>query len=60
MPIYLVSKNSSIPAKPPSRPKPDCLKPPNGAAGSEITPLLIVTIPDSKDYATLIYHFMLL
>ena len=29
--MYLVSKNSSIPAKPPSRPSPDCLKPPNGA-----------------------------
>ena len=32
--MYLVSRNSSMPAKPPSRPKPDCFIPPNGAAGS--------------------------
>ena len=37
-----------MPAKPPSRPKPDCLTPPKGAAGSEITPLLIATMPDSR------------
>ena len=55
--MYFVSKNSSIPAKPPSRPRPDCLKPPNGAAGSEITPLLIATMPDSKDSATFIARF---
>ena len=55
--MYFVSRNSSMPAKPPSRPKPDCLNPPKGAAGSEITPLLIATIPDSKDSATFIARF---
>src|SRR5439155_461705 len=30
---YLVSRYSAIPSKPPSRPKPECLTPPNGAAG---------------------------
>ena len=45
--MYLVSRNSWIPSKPPSRPNPDCLTPPNGAAGSEISPRLIATIPDS-------------
>ena len=55
--MYLVSKNSSIPAKPPSRPKPDCLKPPKGAAGSEITPLFIATMPDSSASAVLIARF---
>ena len=35
------------PRLPPSRPKPDSLTPPNGAAGSEITPRLTPTMPDS-------------
>ena len=30
MPTYLVSRYSSIPSSPPSRPKPECLTPPNG------------------------------
>ena len=30
---YLVSRYSSMPTAPPSRPSPDCLIPPNGAAG---------------------------
>ena len=30
MPTYLVSRNSSMPTAPPSRPRPDCLTPPNG------------------------------
>ena len=45
--MYFVCKNSWMPSKPPSRPRPDCFTPPKGAAGSEITPLLMATIPDS-------------
>ena len=30
---YFVSRYSSMPSWPPSRPKPDCLTPPNGAPG---------------------------
>ncbi len=33
--MYLVSRNSIIPSWEPSRPIPDCLTPPKGAAGSE-------------------------
>lgn len=43
--MYCVSMNSSIPSCPPSRPSPDCLVPPNGAAGSEIKPRLRPTMP---------------
>jgi hypothetical protein len=50
--MYLVSRYSSMPSKPPSRPKPDSLTPPNGAAGSEITPRFTPTIPDSIDSDT--------
>src|SRR5258708_4318566 len=32
--MYLLSMNSSRPSWPPSRPRPDCLTPPNGAAGA--------------------------
>src|SRR3712207_6969375 len=32
---YLTSRNSSMPRRPPSRPRPDCFTPPNGAARSE-------------------------
>src|SRR5690606_37078342 len=46
--MYLASVYSSSPSWPPSRPIPDCLTPPNGAAGSETTPRLIPTIPDSS------------
>ena len=41
MPTYLVSRYSSMPSRPPSRPKPDCLTPPNGAAGLETMPWLM-------------------
>jgi hypothetical protein len=50
--MYFVSRYSSIPSIPPSRPKPDCLTPPNGAAGSEITPRFTPTIPASRPSAT--------
>lgn len=50
--MYLVSRYSSMPSVPPSRPKPDSLMPPNGAAGSEMTPRLIPTMPDSMASAT--------
>ena len=46
-----------MPAKPPSRPKPDYLKPPKGTTGFEIAPLLIATIPDFKDSSTFIARF---
>lgn len=36
--IDLVSKNSSIPYRPRSRPKPDCLYPPKGACGLNAPP----------------------
>lgn len=48
MPTYLYSRNSSMPTSPPSRPRPDCLMPPNGAAGLETTPWLRPTIPASN------------
>ena len=35
---YLVSRYSSMPSGPPSRPKPDCLTPPNGAPALETIP----------------------
>lgn len=38
MPMYFVSRNSSMPTAPPSRPSPDALTPPNGAAGLDTTP----------------------
>jgi hypothetical protein len=38
--MYFTSRYYSIPSEPPSRPNPDSLTPPNGAAGSEITPRL--------------------
>src|SRR6266576_788022 len=45
---YLVSRYSPMPSKPPSRPKPDCLTPPKGAAGLETTPWLSPIIPVSS------------
>src|SRR5262249_20203871 len=45
---YFVSSYSPMPSKPPSRPKPDCLTPPKGAAGLETTPWLRPTIPVSS------------
>ena len=44
-PTYLVDRYSSMPSKPPSRPKPLCLTPPKGADGLEIRPLLSPTMP---------------
>lgn len=49
---YVVSRYSSMPSKPPSRPKPLALTPPNGAAGLEISPELMPTMPYSSDSAT--------
>ena len=45
---YFVSRNSSMPTLPPSRPSPDCLIPPNGAAGLDTRPVLSPTMPDSS------------
>lgn len=50
--MYLVSRYSSMPSVPPSRPKPDSLIPPNGAAASEMTPRLMPTMPDWMPSAT--------
>ena len=36
--MYCVSRNSISPSWAPSRPRPDCFVPPNGAAGSETRP----------------------
>ena len=41
-----------MPSKPPSRPKPDCFTPPNGAAGLDTMPVLIPIIPNSIASAT--------
>ena len=51
--MYLVSRNSSMPSWLPSRPIPDCLTPPNGAAGSETRPRFSPTMPDSIASAAL-------
>ena len=40
MPMYCTEVYSSMPSAPPSRPRPDCFTPPNGAAGLEMTPTL--------------------
>ncbi len=45
---YLISRYSWMPSAPPSRPKPDCLTPPNGAAGFETRPWLRPTMPVSS------------
>ncbi len=50
--MYLTSRYSSMPSEPPSRPNPDSLTPPNGAAGSEITPRLMPTMPAWMPSAT--------
>jgi len=55
--MCVVSKNSSMPAKPSSQPNFDCLRPSNEAAGFAITPLLIATTPDTKDFVTFIIRF---
>src|SRR5438477_10493989 len=43
--------NSRMPAAPSSRPKPECLTPPNGRRGSDATIALMKTIPVSKSEA---------
>jgi len=50
--MYFSSRNSRIPSELPSRPRPLCLTPPNGAAGSLTTPRLTATIPASIRRAT--------
>src|SRR5690606_717853 len=42
---YLTSTYSRSPSREPSRPTPDCLTPPKGAAGSETRPRFRPTIP---------------
>ena len=42
---YLIARYSSMPSGPPSRPKPEALTPPNGAAGLETMPWLRPTMP---------------
>ncbi len=49
---YVVSRYSSIPSKPPSRPNPLAFTPPNGAAGLETRPVLMPTMPKSSDSAS--------
>src|SRR4030095_7616734 len=45
---YLVSRYSAMPSRPPSRPKPDALTPPNGAAGFDTRPVFRPTMPTSS------------
>src|SRR6202034_1278564 len=49
---YFVSRYSPMPSKPPSRPKPDCLTPPKGAAGLDTMPWFTPTIPASMPSTT--------
>ena len=41
---YLISRNSSMPYREPSRPRPDCLTPPNGVTSVESVPVLMPTM----------------
>src|SRR5829696_7555363 len=52
MATYLVSRYSAMPSGPPSRPTPDCLTPPKGAAGFETRPWLRPTMPVSSPSMT--------
>src|SRR5664279_5319145 len=45
---YCVSWNSFMPSCAPSRPRPDCLTPPNGAAGSDTRPRFKPIMPNSS------------
>src|SRR5665811_2302512 len=45
---YCVSRNSFMPSCAPSRPRPDCLVPPNGAAGSDTKPRFKPIMPKSS------------
>lgn len=49
---YFISRYSSMPYLEPSRPRPDCLTPPNGPTSLEMMPVLIPTIPYSSFSAT--------
>src|SRR3954464_7423022 len=49
---YLVSRYSSMPSLPPSRPTPDCLTPPNGAEALDTMPWLRPTMPVSSPSMT--------
>lgn len=51
--IYLCSRYSFSPWREPSRPRPDCLMPPNGATSVVMTPAFTPTIPYSSASATL-------
>src|SRR5581483_1916193 len=55
---YLVARYSSMPSRPPSRPNPDCLTPPNSAAGLLTRPRLSPTIPTSSASTTRIARLM--
>src|SRR4051794_12470089 len=48
MATYLVSRYSSMPSRPPSRPTPECLTPPNGAEALDTMPWLRPTMPVSS------------
>src|SRR5207302_3756800 len=50
---YFTSRNSSIPYFEPSRPRPECFTPPNGATSVEMMPTLAPTMPVSISSATL-------
>ncbi len=54
---YVVSRYSSIPSKPPSRPKPLALTPPNGAAGLDTSPVLTPIMPKSSASASRIVRW---
>ena len=49
---YFISRYSSMPWLDPSRPRPECLTPPNGTCSVAITPTLIPTMPYSSASAT--------
>jgi hypothetical protein len=55
---YFVSRNSSSPQCPPSRPRPDCLTPPNGAPTFETMPWFRPIIPVSSPSQTRSARFM--
>lgn len=51
-PTYLVIWYSSMPSKPPSRPRPEALTPPKGAAALDTRPRLRPTMPVSRPSLT--------
>src|SRR5215212_3263010 len=55
---YFVSRNSSRPSLPPSRPIPDCFTPPKGAPAFETIPWFRPTIPVSRPSQTRIARLM--